>query len=165
MPNLVRWQREAEVAIWWGEADKSEDEIAAKWLRRAEGSGSDYDRNTIRYVIVVDGNDIGLIQSYDLRHYPAHAAEVGIPNAAGLDIFVGESEWRNKGIGTSIVQKFVEEYVFAIPGIETCVIDPDPENKRAMRSYEKAGFEYVKSYYSNENKMNVYLMRQERGQR
>jgi ribosomal protein S18 acetylase RimI-like enzyme len=52
-----------------------------------------------------------------------------------------------------------------LPGVETCIIDPDPANKRAIRSYEKAGFEYVKSYYSEQNKMNVYLMRQERGQR
>lgn len=165
MPNLVRWQREAEVAVWWGEQHKTEDEITAKWVRRTGGAGSDYDRNTIRYVIVVDGEDIGHIQSYEFRHYADHAAEVGIPNAGGLDIFIGEPEWRDRGIGTQVVRKFVDDVVFAIPGIETCVIDPDPANKRAIRSYEKAGFVYVKTYYSQTNKMNTYLMRQERGQR
>ncbi|WP_342825392.1 GNAT family N-acetyltransferase [Candidatus Lucifugimonas marina] len=78
---------------------------------------------------------------------------------------MGEAEWRDRGVGTSVVRQFIAEKVFMLPGVETCIIDPDPANKRAIRSYEKAGFEYVKSYYSEQNKMNVYLMRQERGQR
>lgn len=165
MPNLVRWQRESEVALWWGEQDKSEDEITAKWVRRTGGAGSDYDRNTSRYVIVVDGHDIGHIQSYDLQHYPKHAAEIDIPNSGGLDLFVGEPEWRDRGIGTLVVRKFIDEVVFAMPGIATCIIDPDPANRRAIRTYEKVGFVHVRSYYSDENKMDCYLMRQERGNR
>jgi len=165
VPNLVRWQEGPEVAVWWGDTDKTTAQLTEKWLRRTDPTRSDYDPNTVRYIIVVDGHDIGHIQSYDLRHYPEHAAEVGIPNAAGLDIFIGEPEWRDRGVGTAVVRQFIDEKIFAIPGIETCIIDPDPENKRAIRTYEKAGFKYVKSYYSEENKMNVYLMRQERGQR
>jgi RimJ/RimL family protein N-acetyltransferase len=165
VPNLVRWQGEVGVAVWWGEQDKYQDEITAKWVRRTGGAGDDYDRNTSRYIIVVDGNDIGHIQSYELRHYPEHAAEVDIPNSGGLDLFIGESEWRDRGIGTLVVRKFVDDVVFTLPGIETCIIDPDPANKRAIRSYEKAGFVHVKSYYSETNHENCYLMRQERGQR
>jgi RimJ/RimL family protein N-acetyltransferase len=151
--------------VWWGEQDKSEAEITAKWMRRADGSGSDYDRNTSRYVIVVDGHDIGHIQNYDLKHYPAHAAEVDIPNSGGLDLFIGEPEWRDRGIGTDVVRSFIVDVVFAMPGIDTCVIDPEPTNKRAIRTYEKAGFVHVRTYHSDENKVDCYLMRQERGNR
>ncbi len=69
MANLVRWQEESEVAVWWGDTDKTHDELTEKWMRRTGALGSDYDRNTDRYIIVVDGHDIGHVQSYALRHY------------------------------------------------------------------------------------------------
>jgi len=163
--NLVRWQLDPEIVPWWGEANKTEEQITTKWELRASGEGPDRDPNTSRFIIVVDGEDIGEIQSYDLRHYPVEAAEVDVPNSGGMDVFIGEPAWRNRGIGTQIVRKFVDDVVFALPGVETCVIDPDPANKRAIRTYEKAGFTYVKTYYSEANHMNCYLMRQERGQR
>ena len=163
--NLVRWQREPDVAVWWGDDHRSDAELTEKWSIRASGTGTPHEMNTRRFIIVVDDTDIGLIQSYDLRDYPVEAKEVGIPNAAGLDIFIGEPEWRDKGVGTSAVRQFIGEIIFAIPCVETCVIDPDPANKRAIRSYEKTGFVYAKSYFSDANKMDVYLMRQERGQR
>jgi RimJ/RimL family protein N-acetyltransferase len=50
----------------------------------------------------------------------------------------------------------------SIPGVETCVIEPEPANKRAIRSYEKAGFKFAKTYHSYANEMDCYLMRQER---
>jgi aminoglycoside 6'-N-acetyltransferase len=165
VPNLVRWQSEPEVAIWWGEADISEDELTSKWTARANGTGAPYEMKTQRFIIVVDGHDIGHIQAYDLWDYPTEDKEIGIPKAAGLDVFIGEPEWRDRGAGTSAVRQFIDEIIFAIPGVETCVIDPDPANKRAIRSYEKAGFVYAKSFYSQSNKMDCYLMRQERGQR
>ena len=119
--------------------------------------------NTRHFIIVVDHTDIGEIQAYDLRDYPTESKEIDIPNAAGLDLFIGEPEWRDRGVGTRAVRQFIDEIIFAIPGIETCVIDPDPANKRAIRSYEKAGFTYVRTCHSYANKMDCYLMRQERG--
>jgi len=94
-------------------------------------------------------------------HRPLHAVHVGT-STAGLDLFIGESEWRDKGVGTQAVRQFIDEIIFTIPGIETCVIDPDPANKRAIRSYEKAGFTYAKTFHSYANKMDCYLMWQER---
>lgn len=162
VPNLVRWQREAEVAVWWGDDDKTDDDLIAKWTGRASGTGTPYEMNTRRFIIVVDGTDIGEIQAYDLRDYPTESKEIGIPNAAGLDIFIGEPEWRDKGVGTQAVRQFIEEVIFTIPGIQTCVIDPEPTNKRAIRSYEKAGFTYARTFHSKANKVDCYLMRQER---
>lgn len=162
VPNLVRWQREPGVAVWWGDNDKTEEELVAKWVGRTSGNGTPHELKTRRFIIVVNDTDIGEVQAYDLRDYPTESKEIDIPNAAGLDIFIGEPEWRDRGVGTQAVRQFINEIIFAIPGIETCVIDPEPTNKRAIRSYEKAGFTYARSFHSNANKMDVYLMRQER---
>ena len=163
VPNLTRWQKEPEVDVWWASnGERTFDEVFQKWERRTEEIFTDGSDKTQRYVIVVDGTGIGEIQGYRLSDYPEHAAEVGIPNAAGVDVFIGEPAWRNRGVGTLVIKQFIEEVIWNLPGVDVCTIDPDPENKRAIRSYEKVGFSYVRSYYSVVNEMNVYLMRMEK---
>ncbi len=158
--NLVRWQRDPEVARWyWDAADLDDDELTRKWTKRANNP----DTKTDRYIIEVDDHDIGEIQVAKLDDYPEFAVETAIPNAAGVDIFIGEPAWRDRGVGSRAVRQFVDEIVFSRPGIQTCIIDPEPENARAIRSYKKAGFTYVRTYHSDVNDIDVYLMRRERG--
>lgn len=158
-PNLVRWQRDPEVAVWWGDNEKSDAELLAKWQKRADETDPEHDRHTDHFVVVVNDEDIGCIQGYELRHYPQDYEERGVPNSGGLDLFIGEPKWRDKGVGTEIVRKFIDEVVFAYPEVEFCTIDPEPRNKRAIRTYEKVGFVYFKTYYSEVNKMDCYLMK------
>jgi len=160
VPNLVRWQRDAEVARWyWDVVDLSDGELKRKWTEIAKKTES----KTDRFIIVVNGHDIGEIQVANLRDYPEAAAEVGIPNAASADLFIGEPAWRDRGIGSRALRQFVDKIVFSRPGIETCTIDPEPENTRAIRSYEKAGFTYVRTYHAREGDVDAYLMRRDRG--
>ena len=158
-PNLVRWQRDADVARWyWDVVDLSDEELNRLWTELANKTES----KTERFIIAVDEHDIGEIQVANLDDYPRAAAEVGIPNAASVDIFIGEAEWRDRGIGSRAVRKFVDQMVFSRPGIKTCTIDPEPENTRAIRSYEKAGFTYVKTFHAEEGDVDAYLMRRDR---
>ncbi len=158
LDNLVRWAQEEEVAYWWHEAGSSEDLVRAKWEARTRGA----DEKTRIFIINVDSTDIGLIQTYRLADYPDHAAEVQLPDSSGIDVFIGIPGWRNRGVGTALVRQFVDEVVFAEPSIERCAIDPEPENRRAIRAYEKAGFQHVRSYRSQLNDVDVYLMAMER---
>ncbi len=156
--NVVEWLREGEVAFWWHESDTPEDAIRSKWESRAQGE----DEKTRIFIIEVDTTDIGVIQTYNVAEYPAAAAEIQAPHAAGIDIFIGIPEWRDRGIGTSLIRQFVDEIVFADWSIQRCVIDPEPDNRRAIRAYEKAGFQHVTSYSSQLNSVDVYLMAKER---
>lgn len=157
--NLVRWQRDPEVARWyWDVADLDGDELTRKWTKRANNP----DTKTDRYIIEVDDHDIGEIQVAKLDDYPEVAVETAIPNAAGVDIFIGEPAWRDRGVGSRAVRQFVDEIVFSRPGIETCIIDPEPENARAIRSYRNAGFRHVRTYHSDQSGVDVYLMRLDR---
>lgn len=152
----MRWLREPEVARWyWDSNRKSEQELADKWNARA----AEDDGDTDRYIIVVDGEVIGEIQLSEVSKFPEAAAAITIPDSVSVDLFIGDPEWRNRGIGTAVIRKFIREFVFTRPGIKTCIIDPEPENLRAIRSYEKAGFQYVRTYHSNEDDVDVYLMR------
>ncbi len=161
--NLVRWQRDPDVTRWyWNVPGQTDEELTRKWTRRASGVDTSDDSKTDRFIIVVDGSDIGEIQVARLDDYPSVAVEVGIPNAVSVDIFIGEPEWRDKGVGSTAVRQFGDQIVFTNPEIETCTIDPEPENRRAIRSYEKAGFTYVRTYHSEESDVDVYLMRRDR---
>jgi aminoglycoside 6'-N-acetyltransferase len=157
IPQIARWLRDEEVARWWWDiAEKTDEDLAKEYSDKA------YDPRTERYVINVDGVGIGIIQTAVLANYPENAAEIGIPNAAGVDVYIGESEWRDRGVGTLAIRQFIDEVVFAIPGVETCTIDPEPENTRAIRAYEKSGFRHTRTYHSAETGYDVYLMRMER---
>jgi aminoglycoside 6'-N-acetyltransferase len=157
LPNITRWMQDEEVARWWYE-DNSEDAVRAEWEPRARGEDDKVDR----YVISVDGCDIGLIQATHNSAYPDHAAEMQIRDSAGVDVLIGIPEWRDRGVGTTLIGQFVDEIVFANKLIQRCTIDPEPDNKRAIRVYEKVGFRHVRTYRSKISGMDVYLMVKER---
>jgi len=46
-----------------------------------------------------------------------------------------------QGIGSAALRAFAERLVRQ--GYRTIVIDPDPENRRAVRAYERAGFRAI----------------------
>jgi aminoglycoside 6'-N-acetyltransferase len=64
-------------------------------------------------------------------------------NVYGIDLFIGETNYWNQGIGTKIFSTLVN-YLLAELQADKIVIDPNVKNTRAIRCYEKCGFEKVK---------------------
>ncbi|MEH2173270.1 GNAT family N-acetyltransferase [Nostoc sp.] len=60
-----------------------------------------------------------------------------------IDLFIGETEYWNKGIGTKILSVVIN-YLFEQCQAHKIVIDPHADNYRAIRCYEKCGFVKVK---------------------
>ena len=60
-----------------------------------------------------------------------------------------------KGIGTELVS-LVVNYLIEEKGADRIVMDPQTSNKRAMRCYEKCGFEKVKHLPKHELHEEVY---------
>ena len=59
VPKIVRWLREEEVTRWWWDiAGKSDEELADEWTTKA----LNIEQKEFRYIIVVDGNEIGNVQ-------------------------------------------------------------------------------------------------------
>ena len=92
-------------------------------------------------MIVVAGEDVGLIQTYLLADYPDYAALVGAGDeAAGLDLFLGEPSLTGSGLGTVRDPHLRLGVVFARAETRACVADPDVRNLASIRAFEKAGF-------------------------
>jgi RimJ/RimL family protein N-acetyltransferase len=121
---LYRWLRDAEVARWWDSpasladvADIYDPQNPENWDLRS-------------YITLCDEVPIGYIQAYDGPD----------PTAVGIDLVIGEDSHRHRGLGASIIAKFVREIVFSNPAITRCIVDPAPENTIAIAAYHKAGF-------------------------
>ncbi|MGA9347518.1 MAG: GNAT family N-acetyltransferase [Anaerolineae bacterium] len=65
--------------------------------------------------------------------------------SARLGITLG-AEYVGQGYGTDAIRTFLVYYFWEL-GFETLYLDVAAPNKRALRCYEKCGFEYIGSHY------------------
>ena len=124
---------------WWRDSGSYE-ETAAHYLPALRG-----EERTEHYVIVVDGRDAGMIETYLVSDFPGwdRVVEQG-PGVAGVDLLLGEQELVGRGIGPEVLREFVRERVFARPETRAVVAAVDEENRRSWRAFEKAGFRHVR---------------------
>jgi aminoglycoside 6'-N-acetyltransferase len=114
--------------------------------------------NVDAYIIVLDGDDIGYMQSWAVAAFPDYKPYVALDDREmGIDVFIGDPNRLHQGIGTQAIRQFLRDHIFANPGVPACIIDPLPTNTAAIRAYAKAGFTHVKTF-QHEGK-GVYLMR------
>lgn len=128
LPLLAEWLRHPHVAEWWDDPDASLAEI-----REAMESVE-----TEPLIVELDGQPIAYIQSYDPHLEDGHPYQDQPFGTLGMDISIGPPELVGKGHGSTIVRQFTD--MLFEEGAPRVVIDPHPDNLRAIRAYEKAGF-------------------------
>jgi RimJ/RimL family protein N-acetyltransferase len=96
------------------------------------------------YLILYNDTPIGYIQTFNWSDYPEFEKYVDLTNSASLDLFIGEEEYRNKGLGTKILSRFLSQFVFSNESVDRCIINPEVNNSIAIRAYEKVGFQIIK---------------------
>ncbi len=62
--------------------------------------------------------------------------------ALALDLFIGEDEFRNKGLGAKTIKILINK-IFSDTSVNAVLIDPKTSNKRAIECYRKCGFQDV----------------------
>ena len=109
------------VTRWWGDP------------RDAVADTMQNDDENAHYIIELDGEAIGMIQSYEesdamYRH-------------AGIDISIREP-WQGKGFGPEAI-KVLARYLVDDRGHHRLIIDPAAHNVNAIKAYERVGFKAV----------------------
>lgn len=128
LPDLLRWRQDPEVEAFWDVAPADLDAARAEMLEA--------DIVPIwRFVIEWEGRGIGGIE------YAHPWPDTDYLWDAGIDVFIGESDARNHGVGTETMRTLLR-YLFEVKGVHRVTIDPEPANVRAIRSYAKAGFHF-----------------------
>ena len=157
LPLLHRWLNTPHVSQWWtidGRPNPSLEAVTAKYSPRILKKEA-----VDCYFFQCDGCDIGMIQAYDLDDFPAEKLTFEVEGKCiGLDLCIGEAAYVHRGLGSQIIRSFLRDIVFASPQVEYAVIDPQKENKIAIRAYEKAGFKYLRTVWYEPDKKYENIM-------
>jgi RimJ/RimL family protein N-acetyltransferase len=133
-PLLLDWLSRPHVSEWW-EGPYDADRVQAEF--------PDPDPKVAQYLAHHGGRPVGFIQSYVVAGAGGGWWEgERDPGARGIDQFLADAADLGKGLGTRMIAAFVAR-LFADPAVTKIQIDPDPANARAIRCYEKVGFECV----------------------
>lgn len=152
---MHRWLNTDFVVQWYGKRRCSYQEVVEHYSPRIDAG-----EPTKSFLILYGDNPVGYIQTYRIGDHPEYSKYVQVgKDAAGVDLFIGEADYIHKGLGSSILRKFMRDVVFANPSTGCCVIGPEPENKAAIKAYEKAGFRHFKTAQIPGEARPEYLMR------
>lgn len=127
---MRNWFLEPELQEWVWCDEKGEPPVLLERVIEKYGSRIKNPTDVFPYFILKDEEPIGFIQYYKKD-------EVTI----GLDMWIGILKERNHGYGTEALKQMVELIHKKHPQIKEVFIDPEIENKRAIRCYQKAGFQ------------------------
>jgi RimJ/RimL family protein N-acetyltransferase len=151
------WLQRPHVRRWWKDRETYE-EVVQHYLPSIDGTDP-----TDLYLALLDEQPISFIQTYLVSDYPDYAAPIGVGvGVAGLDLLIGDEALTGQGIGSEIIDRFVEEVVFGRAATKSCVADPDVRNVASIRAFEKAGFAVAKEFVDPEDGELHALVRRDR---
>lgn len=138
IPMLCEWLNRPHVSQWW-RGEQSMQQVREKYLPRISGSG-----DARPFVACVDSEPVGYVQYYAAADgEPGWWPDEPGPDVFGIDQFIGPADRVGRGLGTRMVKEFVA-FLMRDDRVGEVRADPSPENGRAIRCYEKAGFERVR---------------------
>ena len=114
------------------------------------------DDSVVPYLITHHQQPIGFIQYYILSKGCWEALEQEPEGTFGFDVFIGEEKLLNQGIGTELVKNFTD-MLLNEKGAARVVVDPSPDNHRAIGCYKKAGYQFIRSAKDNFGRP-IYIM-------
>jgi len=123
---LRRWREQPHVIEYWGapELEPEEEKLA--------------DPQVAMWIVEHDGRAFAYAQDYSPHDWAGHPFFYLPPGSRGIDQYIGEPDMIGRGHGSAFVRLHCERlFAAGAPAIGT---DPHPDNMRARRAYEKAGF-------------------------
>jgi AacA4 family aminoglycoside N(6')-acetyltransferase len=142
LPMLHEWLNRSHIARWWGgdEARPTLAEVRAQYAPQVLAEAS-----VTPYIAMLGEEPIGYAQSYvALGSGEGWWEDETDPGVRGIDQSLASASLLDKGLGTQLVRAMVA-LLFADPRVTKIQTDPAPDNARAIRCYEKAGFVQVKT--------------------
>ena len=126
---MQAWFAEPELKqfVWCDE--KGEGLVPPERIEEKYGGRVKAQKDVFPYFILNDGTPIGFIQYY-----------LQGSKTIGLDMWIGVKGERSRGHGSEALRQMMGLIHIKHPDVHTLFIDPEVENKRAVRCYEKAGF-------------------------
>jgi aminoglycoside 6'-N-acetyltransferase len=129
LPMIRDWLAEPQVAAWWGDPDEQFALVSGDLGHAAMN----------QLIVTTSGRPFAYLQCYDPAAWPEGGLGVQPAGTRGIDQFIGDPAMIGHGHGSAFIRVFVEDLIKN--GAPRAVTDPNPDNGRAIRAYEKAGFQ------------------------
>ena len=140
LPLLSTWLNRGFVSKWLGGHRLTYEEVEARYGPRIRGAVP-----IMPFLMLYDDLPIGYAETYDLADRPRYNRLVRAGSGtAGVDFFIGESDYLYGGFSTAMLSAFLDRVVFRNCGTERCIAGADVRNRDALRCYERAGFDFWK---------------------
>ncbi len=146
-PLMQMWLNTSHVNQWWPHSKEwTLNDVEEKYSTYVEGYKLEQEKKkSIRgYIIYCALAPIGYIQFYSAHDFEreGYKLENMPPLLAGVDLFIGDASYLRKGLGVTTLVRFIQEMVWK--HFDYCLVDVDVNNKVAIKTYQKAGFGFVK---------------------
>lgn len=138
--KLHKWCQNEFVYEWFEQRILSYNEIVNKYKTKLKEKKQDL------FIIQADNVDIGLVQIYKFENDITIDTD---DNTYEYDLFIGEEEYLDKGIGKEIVNK-VNDTIFNKYKASSIILRPFRRNIRAVKCYEKCGFTNILEYLGSD---------------
>ena len=134
VPLFRFWLHQDHVKRFWQESE-NEAELKEKMLVRLA------ERSVQSFIITKDSVEIGYIQYYDAKKVGERWWPNEQPGTFGIDVVIGSFSHVGLGLGPAVIKEFITFLKEKEPGITSIIIDPSPDNDRAIKAFAKAGFQ------------------------
>ena len=127
-PLIRRWLAMPHVVEWWGDPAEQFELVSGDLGIEAMD----------QFIVAAGERPFAYLQCYDPQVWPENGLGDHPTGTRGIDQFIGEAEMVDRGHGSAFIRAFTDDLLGA--GTPRVLTDPDPDNGRAIRAYEKAGF-------------------------
>lgn len=136
---LLEWLQRPHVKEWWNDGDDTLEKVRDHYTRDPD--------ETKRFLLCYSDQQTasGYFQYY---------IEPG--SVIGIDQFLADPDNLDKGVGTASISRFLR-LIRERHSPTRIIVDPHPDNARAIRCYEKAGFRHYETVEDDSGKP-VYMM-------
>lgn len=149
-PLLLKWFSKEHVKKQWDQnIVHTLDSLKKKYGIRIDNG------EIIMFIAYIDNTPFAFIQTYIESELKPYLLD---ESAMGIDLFIGEEAFLYKGLGPKLIKKVLREVVFQTKGINYACIDPEINNKAAIKAYSKVGYEHVNTTINKYDNTTGYFM-------
>ena len=145
---LEKWYQEEEIYSSFEQRKLNYEEIKEKYYPRTLKT-----TKIPVYMIEYKQKPVGIIQYKLLDEKDKELYKLKGNNIYEMDIFIGELNEHNKGIGSSAINK-LSEFLYNKKNADILVMCPLENNTKAINCYKKCGF-YIKDYFDAKDTIEV----------
>ena len=145
-PLLTEWFNRPHVQAFYSMHDWTLEDVRLKYMPYVRK-----EKPVNCFVAHLDGNPFAFIQDYAVKDFGWPEQDFTpdmIQKAAGIDLFIGEVSMLNRGLGSELLEAFLQTHVW--PHYDFCVVDPEARNVASQRFFHKCRFRTHKTIHTRD---------------